>query len=127
MAEKQFQQPPPYSGAPTNVYPNLNQQQNFSQPGQYPGYTPQGQPTIIINKAKFGPFPVRTECQICKAEVVTLTQSSAGLLAYLLGGACLLFGCWFGCCLIPCCVDSCRDVVHRCPNCQSEIALFKRL
>lgn len=76
--EKQFQQPPPYT--PQNqgpVYPNLNQP--HSQPGQYvPGYVPQQQQsaqpahqTVIINKAKFGPFPVRTECQICKQEVLT--------------------------------------------------------
>ena len=52
-----------------------------------------------------GPFPVRTECPLCKQEVLTETYSSAGLLAWLLGGGLCLIGCAFGCCLIPCCVD----------------------
>ena len=38
-----------------------------------------------------------------------------------------LFGLVFGCCLIPFCVDSVKDVIHKCPNCGAVIARYNRL
>jgi len=34
--------------------------------------------------------------------------------------------CWFGCCLIPCCIDECMDVHHTCPNCKAYLGRHRR-
>ena len=39
----------------------------------------------------------------------------------------LFFSCWLGCCLIPFCIDTCKDVIHTCPNCRAPLGKFNRL
>ena len=34
---------------------------------------------------------------------------------------------WLGCCLIPFCLNSCKDVVHICPNCRATVGRYSRL
>ena len=48
---------------------------------------------------------------------------------FLFDSTCLIFfvRCWLGCCLIPFCIDSCKDVIHTCPNCRAPIGKFNRL
>ncbi|VDP75949.1 unnamed protein product [Echinostoma caproni] len=31
------------------------------------------------------------------------------------------------CCLIPFCVDGCKDAVHTCPQCHATLGAYKRL
>lgn len=90
------------------------------------------QPIIIytnttVQPVQFGPYPMRFTCPHCNAHVMTETHSTPGLLTYILSGALCIVAWYFLCCLLPCCVRECKDIEHRCPNCQHKLGLFKRI
>ncbi|TWW69912.1 hypothetical protein D4764_18G0007180 [Takifugu flavidus] len=33
----------------------------------------------------------------------------------------------FLCCFIPFCIESCQDIMHRCPSCNRVIYIYKRM
>uniref|UniRef100_A0A668AUM6 LITAF domain-containing protein n=1 Tax=Myripristis murdjan TaxID=586833 RepID=A0A668AUM6_9TELE len=39
----------------------------------------------------------------------------------------LFHSCAAGCCLIPFCMDNCKNITHRCPKCRSTIHTIKKL
>ena len=58
-------------------------------------------------------FPMQCVCPHCRQQIITRTTKENGLLTWLcIGGLCLI-GCWFGCCLIPLCVDACKVTYYR--------------
>uniref|UniRef100_A0A1I7YKI0 LITAF domain-containing protein n=1 Tax=Steinernema glaseri TaxID=37863 RepID=A0A1I7YKI0_9BILA len=71
-------------------------------------------------------FPMTVPCPECKEVVVTRVDFSAGALTYLLVIVMMLFG-LVCCAFIPCCVNSCKDAYHYCPNCQHFFGVYKRL
>lgn len=133
--ETPYYPPPPGYSPPGQAAPN--QPKNASSPPP-PGLNTDGvqqqpQPMIIysnttVSSVQFGPYPMRYTCPNCNAHVMTETHSTPGLLTYILSGAlCCLAWYFLCCCLIPCCVRECKDVEHRCPNCQHKLGLFKRI
>ncbi|KAM4698198.1 lITAF domain-containing protein [Rhinophrynus dorsalis] len=82
--------------------------------------------TVIVGGALHD-SPAATVCPSCRQNIVTRVEYNSGLLTWLLFVLLLLFGCWLGCCLIPFCVDGCKDVDHFCPNCNNHIYKYKRL
>ncbi|CAD8177886.1 unnamed protein product [Paramecium octaurelia] len=61
-------------------------------------------------------------CGYCQRQVQTVIKYEPGAGTYLIGGLLAIVGLWFGCCLIPCFIDDCKDVLHFCPSCQGKIA-----
>lgn len=148
--------PPPYpqQQPPPGAYPQSGYPQAPGYPPSQPGYPPQqsgyppqpaayaaAQPgyaattTTIIQQPQvthlmtvsFHEAPVATTCPACHASVVTATSYVTGTLTWL---ACLglcVIGCDAGCCLIPFCVDSMKDVVHSCPSCGNQIGVYRRM
>lgn len=134
------QPPPPYpgKGPEPGAYPPQGQAppQGYAQPyGQpvQPGYAQQGQTTVVLAQPavtvvqQFREAPVHTRCPHCQAEVVTATQYETGTFAWIICLVLCLVGCDLGCCLIPFCVDGCKDVVHTCPNCRHQISRYNRM
>ncbi|KAH3778557.1 hypothetical protein DPMN_180024 [Dreissena polymorpha] len=113
--------PPPYSEKTTLQYETT------------PIYPPQHQvdsavyvqPHAVYVQA-FRNVPVRMHCQYCQAEIVTSTYTDNGTLTWI---ACFIIFLFFplGCCLIPFCMDSMKDVVHRCPNCKQQVGRWNRM
>lgn len=123
------QQPGPYCAQMPSGYGTAYTQQ----PGAY-STSPQ-QATVVVQQPllasvvqPFREFPVQTVCPKCQATVMTVTVYEVGTLSWLLCAILCLIGCDGGCCLIPLiCANSCKDVVHVCPNCHQAISRFNRL
>ncbi|KAL4239534.1 cell death-inducing p53 target 1 [Mactra antiquata] len=128
---------PPQQGYGQGGYP----QQNYPQQGYPPQGIPQqgypqqsmGQQTVVITTQptvvpqRFRETAVHTRCQYCHADIITATSYETGNFAWLICLILCCFGLDAGCCLIPFCVDTCKDVVHTCPNCQQVLHRWTRM
>ncbi|XP_037088152.1 lipopolysaccharide-induced tumor necrosis factor-alpha factor homolog [Pollicipes pollicipes] len=103
------------------------QQQQYGQYGAPPGVPLQAAPpaqTHLVTVA--GPNPAHMMCPHCHAEIETSVRSSPSTTAWIAGLLIALFGCWMGCCLIPCCMDECMNKEHFCPNCKAFLGSYRR-
>lgn len=64
-------------------------------------------------------------CLVCGVTVNTSIKLKVGSLNWVAAGFVCAMGCFLGCCLVPFCVDSLKDVEHRCPTCRSVIVLYR--
>jgi len=110
--------PPQQPGAYPQQQPGAYPQQQ--QPGAYPQATTVivQQPAMVVvgGVVRYGVFPMNITCPSCKANVVTSVEYTIGTLTWLAVLGMCLFGLGL-CAWIPCILDACKDVVHRCPNC----------
>lgn len=138
-----YQAPPPYPsgggyqapGMPGSYMPP--QPQPYPRPQPYPvcpGPQPTSTTTIVTQpttavfmNATFGESPVSMVCPHCQTHIITCTTYQDGTLTWLASGALCLLCCWVGCCLIPFCLDGCKDVIHSCPNCHARLGTFRRM
>ncbi|XP_052071642.1 cell death-inducing p53-target protein 1 homolog isoform X4 [Mytilus californianus] len=139
-----YGQPPPPQGYPQAGYGQPQPYGHPAQPGYGPpqqgygqpqqGYAQQqahttvvvGQPTATVLVQQFREAPVNTACPHCRAQVITATQYETGTFAWIICLVLCIVGCW-PCCLIPFCVDGCKDVTHSCPNCKQVISRWNRM
>lgn len=122
--------PPPYPSAAPGYQPPQSYQ--APPPGMHPvGPTTTttiiSQPGPIIVNMAFGESPVSMVCPHCQTHIITCTTYQDGTLTWLSAGALCLLGCWLGCCLIPFCLDGCKDVIHSCPNCHARLGSYRRM
>ncbi|CAB3381483.1 Hypothetical predicted protein [Cloeon dipterum] len=106
----------PMPSAPPSYEDSLQQQP--SQPVQ-----PASAQEFVIISAVLNRTPIRVTCPNCMENVVTVTEEKPRLLAHIICGALVVFGCWFCCCL-PYCFDSLRKVEHTCPNCDALVGVY---
>ncbi|XP_066530587.1 lipopolysaccharide-induced tumor necrosis factor-alpha factor homolog [Hoplias malabaricus] len=122
--------PPVYCKAPQSPYPTPGYTQVYSPPPPGPPVT---NPVVSVQTVYvqpgvvFGDRPVQVFCTRCTQSVLTHVEYSSGTMAWLACAGLFIFGCIYGCCLIPFCVDSLKDVTHRCPNCTNVLGVYRRL
>ncbi|XP_063700034.1 lipopolysaccharide-induced tumor necrosis factor-alpha factor homolog [Culicoides brevitarsis] len=97
----------------------------YNPPGA--GATPVVTQQIVTQVVTIGPHSTHMICPSCHADINSKTRSNPGLIAWVSGFLIALFGCWFGCCLIPCCIDECMDTHHYCPNCNAYLGRHGRV
>nr|CAX70247.1 Lipopolysaccharide-induced tumor necrosis factor-alpha factor homolog [Schistosoma japonicum] len=135
--------PPPYSppSAPyptqtpysSSLYPQSNQPViGFVGSGyQYPTpptYNPPPttvivhQPTIVA--VAYRRSPVSLVCPHCGYCGMTRVRLESGCLPWLLCGIMCFFGLFWGCCLIPFCLDSTKSARHFCPACNHQVGFY---
>ncbi|XP_076450920.1 LITAF domain-containing protein-like [Babylonia areolata] len=130
-----YQPPPPgYQPPPPGYQP--------PPPGYQPGPGmhghPSGSTTVVVTQpglfgaqpggtCRYREVPCLVVCQYCNATVTTTTCYSVGTFTWLAAGLILFLGFWLGCCLIPFCLDACKDVIHTCPNCRQNVGRYNRM
>ncbi|OXA56120.1 cell death-inducing p53-target protein 1 homolog [Folsomia candida] len=70
--------------------------------------------------------PVVIDCPHCRAKITTSVRYGIGMMVHLFAVVLCFFGCW-PCCLIPYCLDPCKDTTHECPACGRHLSVVKRL
>nr|ALM25911.1 LPS-induced TNF-alpha factor [Sinohyriopsis schlegelii] len=119
-------------GAPAYGQPAYPQ---YGQPAQYnpPGVTLGANTTVVVAQPAvtliqhFRESPVRMQCPHCRADIVTTTFYETGTLTWVACFVIAVVGFWLGCCLIPFCIDACKDCVHQCPNCRQQLGRYNRM
>jgi len=77
------------------------------------------QPAKVMtnNQQDFRRYRQQAFCSTCQQQITTQTDYRIGGGTWIM--CCIVFfiGGFLGCCCIPFCMKSCKDVVHRCPIC----------
>ncbi|CAH8637654.1 unnamed protein product [Schistosoma guineensis] len=132
--------PPPYSPptapyptqdpCPYPLYPQINQPTSNVFMGS--GYQPAPPATVIVHQptvttTAYHRYPVGITCPFCHNSGITRVRLESGCLPWLLCGILCFFGFFFGCCLIPFCLDSTKSARHFCPSCNRQVGYYSPL
>ncbi|XP_030840713.1 cell death-inducing p53-target protein 1 homolog [Strongylocentrotus purpuratus] len=131
-------QPPPAAGYPVQPPPPAGY--TVQPPPMNTAYTSQpqavdpnnvvivSQPGLVVHhNLTFRDAPVVCACPNCHNQVTSNVRREIGGLTLLIMGALCIFGLWFFCCLIPLCIDACKDAVHTCPVCKHQLGRWSQL
>ncbi|XP_036422720.1 U11/U12 small nuclear ribonucleoprotein 25 kDa protein isoform X1 [Colossoma macropomum] len=84
-------------------------------------------PQVILDVQKLPPHASQTQCPFCEQYITTEISTITGNTTWLVCMVCTFICCIAGCCLIPFCMDSFKDIVHKCPKCRSQIHTCKKM
>jgi lipopolysaccharide-induced tumor necrosis factor-alpha factor len=124
--------PPPNPCAPPVAapYPHGHHHHHHYEPVPPMCHGAESQPLVhrqIVVANTLTEHPQILFCPRCNRMTNSVTESESGLCTYVCCWSLFLVGCAGGCCLIPFCMDSMKDVVHRCSSCGDTLGVYKRL
>ncbi|KAI4471050.1 lipopolysaccharide-induced tumor necrosis factor-alpha factor [Holotrichia oblita] len=107
---------------------NIEPSPPFISPSPPPTYAEtQGRfyrPILVDSELIWGPDPMATVCQRCGTHIITTITSQRSNLTHFAAVALCLCGCW-PCCLLPYCMNSCKNTYHYCPNCSTYLGMYR--
>ncbi|EAS01697.2 LITAF-like zinc ribbon domain protein (macronuclear) [Tetrahymena thermophila SB210] len=117
-----------YSNQQAQGYPHMQSQQ-LPQPQMYPppaNSQPVSattlQPLVSNSNLNLCPYPSQTFCTNCQQNITTVITNQSGTGTY---QCCFLLLFFTGCFCIPFCIDNCKDKIHSCPKCESQLGYFE--
>lgn len=99
----------------TTMLPVANEIFNVERPPSFAA------PQVILDLNKLPRHPAQTQCPYCEQYITTEVSKVIGSTVWLACVVSTCLGCIAGCCLIPFCINTFKDVVHKCPKCRSQI------
>lgn len=63
-------------------------------------------------------LPANILCPMCEKRGITETHKKTSIAQWVFCLGMFTVGCAAGCCLIPFCVDGCKDTIHICSHCK---------
>ncbi|XP_069141502.1 LITAF domain-containing protein-like [Argopecten irradians] len=94
---------------------------------------PEGDQPAIENQPQTSPqtqfeeVSVPTKCSGCGIDTITVLEYEIGNLSWTLCFIVALSGFCLGCCFVPFCLKTTKDVLHKCPDCKYTIARFNKM
>ncbi|XP_077101977.1 uncharacterized protein LOC143753490 [Siphateles boraxobius] len=83
-------------------------------------------PEEVVIIPRMTDVPVPMTCPHCHRKIATEMKFINGVTVWIVCLILAFLGIW-PCCLIPFCVDGCKDVEHVCPGCKSLLHVHKRM
>ncbi|XP_018319226.1 lipopolysaccharide-induced tumor necrosis factor-alpha factor homolog isoform X2 [Agrilus planipennis] len=77
-----------------------------------------------LDQMVWGSDPITMICPRCANVIMTSTYARRSGLSHLSAVAMFFCGCW-PCCLLPYCMDSCKNTYHYCPRCQAFLGVYR--
>mmetsp|Transcript_82 Transcript_82/g.109 ORF Transcript_82/g.109 Transcript_82/m.109 type:complete len:125 (+) Transcript_82:298-672(+) len=105
--------------SPPVQYPQVPSQQHQNEPPAivYGHFVPSQQVVGMPPPSVWTKEPQAAYCSRCRNNGVTKVRHKSSWLAWLCCFGLCIGGLDLGCCLIPFCMDSCKDIEHQCSVC----------
>ncbi|KAL4496410.1 hypothetical protein ABPG72_014640 [Tetrahymena utriculariae] len=115
------QQPQAYPPKQPNEMPQVQMISPSPQMSQ-PVAVGMQQPLVTNTNLNICPYSCYTYCGTCQENITTIITNKNGNGTY---QWCFLLFLFTGCCCIPFLIDNCKDKIHQCPKCNSQLGYFE--
>ncbi|XP_076626808.1 lipopolysaccharide-induced tumor necrosis factor-alpha factor homolog [Colletes latitarsis] len=70
------------------------------------------------------PRPTTAICPRCTTIVITTIEVRQSVITHVAAFTFFLCGCW-PCCMLPYCMNSCKNISHYCPICRAYLGTYR--